>query len=166
RPSPPHQPDVVEGPPVFPPATVVAFARHARLLRGSAQGLRVVPLHLRHLRPPPAAPYRRTQALRGGRIDRPRSRVDDDAIIGLRPGGGQELVAHVLQHRRSIALEWITPTAPTGAHVAEYVALLHLHRYLRRQRRICTLRVEVVVGVLSGAGGDTAEGAHRIAHGR
>src|SRR5262252_1155303 len=143
--------------------TVVAFARHARLLRGSAQGLRVVPLHLRHLRPPPAAPYRRTQALRGGRIDRPRSRVDDDAIIGLRPGGGQELVAHVLQHRRSIALEWITPTAPTGVDVAEYVALVHLHRYLRRQRPIFAMRVQIVLGGVSGAAAVKAEGLVRLA---
>src|SRR5262249_8362643 len=86
-------------------------------------------------------------ALRGGLlVDSPGRRIDDDAVVVACGGKTHELVAHIAQHTRGLALERIAPAAGPRHLVAEDVAALDRHRELRLQQPFSPPRVEEVLG--------------------
>src|SRR5206468_12566643 len=91
-------------------------------------------------RPELGAPPGRRGLVHGGA-----GRVDHDTVVVARRGQADQLVGHVAQHPKGIALEWIAPAAGPRLVVDEDVAATHRrHRDLGRELALATISDEPV----------------------
>src|SRR5205823_13874960 len=101
---------------------------------------------------------------RGGLVHDGGGRVEHDAVVVARRGQANQLVGHVAQHPKRIALEWIAPAAGPWLVVDKDVAATHRrHRDLGRELALATIGDQAVARRLARRAAVQSVGAKRVA---